>query len=218
MEQVNEGDLLLKHPFSMLLSGSRETGKTEFTKTLLLRSKDLVTSHLSWIYWFAPTKQTDVFSVLEKYLTNIIFVKGLPEDDILDFINQRAGKKLLVLDDLMGEASERKDIRDLFTRGRHEDVSVVMLSQNDFYGGKYYKDIARNTDYAVLFKNVRNPAMIHIYAQQMNLKEFLPKVYHDATREKYSYLFMNLRSNCDERLRFRTSIFNKHSIVYMRKV
>lgn len=218
MDVVSAEQLLLHHPFSMLLSGSRRTGKTEFTKTLLLQSNDFITPRVNWIFWFAPTHQKELFQVLEEKLDNIIFCKGLPEDDILDYVHQRSGRKLIILDDLMEEASERKDILNLFTRGRHEDVSIILLSQNDFHAGKHYRTIARNTDYSVVFKNVRNPAMINIYAQQMHLKEFLPKAYQDAVKEPYGYLFMNLRSDCDDRLRFRTKIFSNHSITYIKKV
>ena len=46
-------------------------------------------------------------------------MKDLSSEDIIDFVKvQGTGRKLIILDDLMEEASKRKDVKYLFTRGR----------------------------------------------------------------------------------------------------
>ena len=60
----------------------------------------------------------------------------------------------------MENASNRSDVTALFTHGRHEDVSVIFLTQNLFHKGKYTRDMSLNTDYMVLFKNVRDASVI----------------------------------------------------------
>lgn len=217
MNVVVEEELAFKHPFSMLLSGSRRTGKTIFVKTLLLKNKAFIAPKIDWIFWFAPTRQDDVLSKLEQTLGNVTFVNGLPDEDIVEFVQTQMGRKLVVLDDLMEEAGTRKDVKNLFTRGRHEDVSVILLSQNDFHQSKHYLEMSRNTDYPIIFRNIRNASVINTYAKQMGLKDFLPKAYRDATKEPFSYLMLDMRSDTDERLRFRSKVFDEYPVVYAPK-
>ena len=117
----------------------------------------------------------------------------------------------------MEEAGERKDVKHLFTRGRHENISVILLSQNAFHQSKHYLEMSRNTDYPVIFKNVRNVASISTFARQMGLTAFLPQAFKDATREPFSYLLLDTKSNTPEHLRFRSKIFDEHPVVYIPK-
>ena len=164
METVNEHELPFKHPFSMILTGGRRSGKTYFTKTLLLRNERFITPAIDWIFWFSPTEQNVVFKELGQNLNNIEFVKGLPSEDLTDFVSKRYGSKLIVLDDLMEQASKRSDVDDLFTCGRHENISVVFLVQNGFHQGKYFREISKNSEYIVWFKNPRDATAITKFA------------------------------------------------------
>ena len=217
MDVVNQEDLEFKHPFSMLISGSRETGKTHFTKQLILKQKQFISKPIDSIHWFAPSRQHEIIDELKASFENFFFHNGLPKEDITEFLQSFPGSKLIVIDDLMEEAGQRKDVKHLFTRGRHENISVILLSQNDFHQSKHYLEMSRNTDYPVIFKNVRNAANISIFARQMGLKDFLPKAFKDATREAFSYLLLDTKSNTPEHLRFRSKIFNDYPIVYASK-
>ena len=92
-----------------------------------------------------------------------------------DVINENSGSKLIILDDLMENTGNRDDVSALFTHGRHEDVSVVFLTQNLFHKGRYTRDISLNTNYMVLFKNVRNASIITHLGIQMGNTKFLKK-------------------------------------------
>ena len=99
---------------------------------------------------------------MQEYGQRIEFVQGLPQnksvqDFIIDFPGQQ---KLIVLDDLMEKASNRADVAALFTHGRHENLSIMYLTQNFFHKSKYARDISLNIDYVVLFKNTRDPSMV----------------------------------------------------------
>ena len=86
---------------------------------------------------------------------HVEFVHGLPQNKtVQELVSDLPGqRKLIVLDNLMGKASSREDEADLFTHGRHADMSVFFLSQNFFHKSKYVRDISLNVDYAVLMKN-----------------------------------------------------------------
>ena len=62
-----------------------------------------------------------------------------------------------------------------------------------------------NAHYMVLFKNPRDVSQFVNLARQMYPKTFQFAI--DATREPYSYLLVDLRSEQDEELRLRKNIF-----------
>ena len=217
MDTINADELKFKHPFSMLLNGARRTGKTHFVKTLLMRQDEYITPNAEWIFWFSPSSSTqnEVFIELKESISNITFVNGLPSEDILGYVRemQPALRLLIIIDDLMEEASKRSDVKHLFTRGRHEDLSVIFMSQNMFHKGVHFREMSLNTDYFVVFKNVRDASTISHIASQMNNTRFLPLAYKDATMGKFGYLILELRSDTDDRVRYRTNIFNNEQVI-----
>ena len=214
MEVFNEDDIKFKHPFTMVLSGNRRTGKTHFTKILLL--KNMIIPEIRTIIWFYTSQQPKVFQEIKNSLKSqrVEFIKGLP--DIKDIYEQYAGTKLIVLDDLMEEATSRADVAALFTNGRHEDVSVIFLTQNLFHQGKYSRDISLSTDYMVNFKNPRDSSVITNLGKQMGITKFLQKIYEDATKEAFTHLFLDLRSDTNDALRYRSNVLGDEQIVYQR--
>ena len=130
------------------------------------------------------------------------------------FLEENYGSKLIIIDDLMEEASARDDVKHLFTRGRHENASVAFLTQNLFHKSKHSRDMAINADYLVLFKNPRDGSTITNLGRQMQNGKFLQEAFRQATREPFTHLFVALRSATDERLRFRSNVFDAHPIVY----
>jgi hypothetical protein len=66
-----------------------------------------------------------------------------------------------------------------------------------------------NTHYPVLFKNPRDANQVATLAPQMypNKSKFASEAFDDETKQPYSYLFVDLKPETDERYRIRTSIF-----------
>ena len=60
---------------------------------------------------------------------------------------------IIILDDLMAEATDSPVVSRLFTQGRHRNASVILLLQNMFPKGKYNTDISRNAQYLALFRS-----------------------------------------------------------------
>lgn len=219
MVRVDEDDVKLKHPFSMILAGNRRTGKTQFIKRMLLERERFIASpqieHVIWIY---ASPQGEVFSELQASMgTRIEFVKGLPTNASINdaILEEKLGSKLIIIDDLMEEASRREDVKHLFTRGRHENVSVVFLSQNLFHKSTHAREMAINTDYLTLFKNPRDASSITYLGRQMGNTKFLQKAFALATREPFSHFFIDMRSDTDDRLRYRSKVLSDYTIVYL---
>ena len=70
------------------------------------------------------------------------FYERLPESDHLKSWFPDGG--ILVLDNLMAEGSDDKELLDLFTKHFHHQNIAMFLCQNMFPPGQYAKSISRN--------------------------------------------------------------------------
>ena len=216
----DENDVKLKHPFSLVLAGARRTGKTQLIKRIIINSRHIINPPIEHIVWFYASEQADVFDEITKELgsNRVEFVKGLPEDSTIEeaYISGKHGAKLIVIDDLMAEANSRRDVNDLFTRGRHLNTSVAFLVQNFHNKEKYMRENTLNADYLALFKNPRDTTIVSHLAQQMGQRRLVLNAYKLATRDQpFSYLFVDLRSDTDERLRLRSDLFAKYPAYFL---
>jgi hypothetical protein len=143
--------------------------------------------------------------------TEKLFLQGLSEnlnDD--SFIDTRY-PSVIVIDDLMRDATNSKDVCELFVDGsNHRNISVTCILQNCFSKGKENRTMSINTQYIVLFKNPKDQIGPAILARQMypsHPKKFMIK-YTEATTIPYEYLFIDLRQNTPEDDRLKTDIFD----------
>ena len=128
-------------PIRLLITGPSGCGKTTFATRLLLDNIDLFSKtpeaihycYGSWQKGFEKLKEGDVK-----------FHKGIPDIELLHKWLPE-GQGILVLDDLMDEASNDKRVLDLFARdSHHQGVTVLYLWQDLFPNGKYARTISRN--------------------------------------------------------------------------
>jgi hypothetical protein len=167
------------------VSGPTKSGKTHFTINLL--------KHLHTLVEPIPEKIIWCFGQNQKFV-------GLPDEvelcEGLARVSEIDGSEpsLLVIDDLMQEAAQDKDIVDLFTKGsHHKDLSVIMLVQNLFHQGKFMRTISLNTHYMVLFKNPRDAGQIRHLASQLfpGQVAYLIDAYKQATARPHGYLLLD---------------------------
>ena len=152
-------DVSLKHPFSMLVSGGRGVGKTEFTKKLLkIRLIPPPTERIIWCY---EKHQQDFFKKLMEM--NVEYVEGIPGE--LDKHFKKNKRNLIVLDDLKDKASKSLKVNQMFTRGCHDNLSVIYHTQNLFH--KNQCALSLNSDYMVFFKNPQNNSQFVTIARKM---------------------------------------------------
>ena len=221
--KINSKELKLKHPFSMILAGGRRSGKNQFIKKVLTSSPSIVSVPIKRLIWFYASAQDLIFDEIRKSSggRTVEFVKGLPKDTSIEdgYIGGGYESTLIVIDDLMSEANTRPDVNHLFTRGRHLDTSVIFLVQNFHNKGKYMRENTLNADYIVLFKNPRDMTMIQYLGRQMRKEKFLQEAFEKVTKNKpYTYLFIDLRSDTLDILRFRSAIMQRYSKVLLEKV
>ncbi len=148
------------------------------------------------------------YEELSRDLPHVRFCEGVPEnwDELID----PKLRNLSILDDLMTECSKDPQVTKLFTQGsHHRNLSVIYIVQNLFYQSKESRTISLNCHYITLFKNPRDRSQVVHLAKQMypGQTKFMVEAYADATRQPYSYLFIDLKPNCPEEYRLRSNIF-----------
>lgn len=147
----------------------------------------------------------------------IEWVDGLPNLDELD----RVTPKLIIYDDMAGSSADGQVANAFAVKSHHRNASVVYITQNLFQGKTSSRTINKNACYLILTKNVRDQSAIGFIARQMypaGKGRFLVDVYKDATKNPYSYLFLNFRQEIDDKYRVMTGIFpDETTTVYLPK-
>ena len=195
------------HPFTAIVAGPTGCGKTEFIYNLLLNNKDYIQPSPTKIYYYYSIWQ-DKFTKMKDKLSNIHFYEGLTNFQQVN----RLDNNLIIIDDLMKEASDNNEILDMFTKGsHHSNCSIIVLTQNIFNKGKHSRTMSLNSHYIVLFKNPRDATQISFLSRQMYPKnsKFLEEAYHDATNEPYGYLLIDLKQATPNEFRVQSNIFSK---------
>jgi len=202
--------LPLRHSFTALVAGPTGCGKTRFVFKLIEDAHVMVdTPPRRVVYCYGEYQQ--LFSEYPQ----MTFRQGMHNLDDFD------GREptLLVIDDLTNETDGA--VANLFTKGsHHRNISAVFLVQNLFYKNKHIRTISLNAHYMVLFMNPPDASQFASLARQMypNKSAFAVEAYKDATREPYSYLFVDLLPEQDENLRLRTNVFfDETGYVYVPK-
>ena len=199
-------------PLSMSLYASRGGGKTHFTVKLLENQIRLVDKPFTKIVWISKHDQQPVFDELVSGPYDFEYLNHIPK---FSTWNRQSGT-LIVMDDFMTEASNNEEVANLFTTGRHLGISVIYMAQNMFAKGRYSRDISLNSDYVSIFKNVRDQSQIKYLSRQMFPKnpKYLEWAYKVATDQPYGHLFIDFRTNTDDKYRLRTDLFGEYATYF----
>ena len=128
--------------------GPSGCGKTCFTESLLLDHLEelFVDPPPAIHYCYGPWQ--DGFRDIKE--ASVQFHEEIPTTFHLQKWFPKGG--LLVLEDLMAEGGDDKELRDVFTkRSHHQNITVLYLCQDMFPPGKYAKGISRNVHYVIAF-------------------------------------------------------------------
>jgi Cdc6-like AAA superfamily ATPase len=207
---------LLQKPSRFIIYGPSGSGKSTFVKKMLFESENLFDCLFNKIIYCTATHPgyENVKGIQIDFHENIT-------EDLLDNIDSNSNN-CIILDDIMRKVTNDILISDLFTRiSHHKNITVLLLVQNLFPKSKYMRDIALNSNYIVLMRNPCDIRQIQILSNQIegNSKNSrLVQAYKNATRDAFSYLFLDLCQNTPEEIKYRTKIFlsDGNSICYLK--
>lgn len=205
--------LLLKTPYTMVISGQTGSGKTVFVTKLIRSQMELHDPPFEKILYCYSVFQP-VFKELLYEVPGLDLVEGFP-NDFYDSLQTKSSAEntLLVLDDMMIDLENDKRLPVLFTKMRHKNISTLFI----FFTSKYMRTITRNAHYIVLFSNPRDKTMISTLGRQMfpEAPNFVADAFRQATSAPYGYLFIDCKPGTDEQTRVREGIFpDDQCIVY----
>ena len=200
-----------KHPFGALVCGPSAAGKTVFVRKFLANAALCCDTPFDRVILYYSEWQP---TYKELGRGNVEFCEGVPQ--FSDFADDPRAK-LVIIDDLMCEASG-KNIVNLFTKGsHHRNLSVIFITQNLFHRG--LREVSLNSSYIVVFKNPRDKAQMQFLARQIcpENPRYVQEAYADATSRPHGYLLIDLKQLTPENYRLRTNIFpdEGHQIVYV---
>jgi hypothetical protein len=197
--EYDEPSTLLKQPFRLICAGASGVGKTWFVKDFIQHIDTVVDGGFDHIIYCYSENQP-LYEQLKVESPEIIWIEGFGED-IDSYLGDVNKRKLLIVDDQMCEGATSPFLLSLFTkRSHHTNTSVIFITQNIFFQGKYCRSISLNATCFCIFKNPRDQRQVSSLASQIcpwNVK-FVREIYYDATKLPFSYLFIDLRPDLPE--------------------
>ena len=153
-------------PTPAIISGPTGSGKSTFIFRIIENVSVMFKEKVYKIYYFYIVWQT-LFKRFHN--TKVSFVKGLPNEDIIEKISDST-HNLLIVYDMQMTALNSSFIANLFsTESHHKNLSVFLVLQNFFNQGKHGRDISLNSHYLILFRNKRDKNIIKILGTQIRL-------------------------------------------------
>ena len=200
----------------MILLAPSESGKTVLLSNLIL---NIYRGCFERIYIFSPSidldstwlpvkkYQTDTMKVVEKDNEKLYFNSYDPEDlekiietqhKVTKLVKSQGRKKLfsvlVVVDDHADDPSftrQSKLLHALFTRGRHNSISTIVSTQKF---AAIHPIIRVNATSLIVYR-LRNNKELESFLEEVSGltgKKELLEIYRLATKEEYSFLYVNL--------------------------
>ena len=204
-------DIRLKENFKLFISGPSRCGKTFFVAELLENIDTFAKvppATVLYVYKVWQTKFDEMKILIDEFIQD--------NDDVVNRIQEKvAGQPIMIIFDDLINSKSLSDIATLFTvDGRHMNMSMVFLTQRMFVNNEHFRQISQNCDYFCIFKNPRNSSEIRTLAQQLTPGSLeLINIYMEATKDPFSYLFINLTQECLPQVKFLSKLFDNDNSV-----
>lgn len=218
-------DLRLITPFNYIISGSSQSGKTNFIKRLLENKDDLMTVPPSKVFLFYKLRQEVYNEMVSTNLVNELtdVSSQFPSlDEIQDMVKpyKDNGGSLIIFDDILSDIT--KDFQQLFCNASHHlNCSIIFVTQNLFQHNQFFRTMSLNSHYFTIMRNARDKQQISILGKQFspNNVNYVVQSYTDATKTRFSYLLLDFHPNSNPSIGLRSRIFPEEfpTTVYLEK-
>ncbi|CAB4020088.1 Hypothetical predicted protein, partial [Paramuricea clavata] len=200
------------------ISGPSGSGKTVWVKKFLENIDKMIDRKVEYQILYCYGEWQPIFEEIRQNIPQIQFFEGFPD---VKSMTDPSFHTVMIIDDLQNELLDNLELANLFTKGsHHRSISVIFLQQALYNKGKFSRLCSLNCHYMVVFKSPRDQTVISTLARQMypGCGQYLIEAYRDATEKAYSYLFIDLHPQTEDKFRLRSKIFpDDWQIVYARK-
>ena len=235
----SEIDARLQHPFTCLVSGPSQAGKSTLVSDIIRKQHRLINVPFEYVTIFlgTPVESNGVYLKLHQDLPHLVKlvdvnakyptkedIKDRFSEDIKKHIKSYNGKPgCLIFDDLMKElGSSGSILLELFTKlCSHHNLSSIHITQNLFAKGAGCSDhttLYRNSMYIILFESRLDNTVISHIARRIaaggtssSLQQML-----DYIVKKHRYVLISGSLNTPKEIQFRTDITADEPYVYQR--
>ena len=215
-DQILEGpfNLELIENFKISIFGPSRSGKTNFLSDIL-RNLDAITSKKPDNVYYIFTEWQDKLDELRRQGLVDKFLEGHSgiETELKQILKPNE-KNLVIFDDQASRKEVVEFVGNLFSiHARHSNMSVIWVSQIIFDGNNV-RNIRKNSDYIVIFKCPQDCLDIIHLSRQMTKGKLLQDIYEHVTdNEPYSYVFCDVTQESDQKIKFRSHIFQQDGLV-----
>jgi hypothetical protein len=135
---ATNGSAVLQHPFTCIVAGCTQSGKTVWVKSLLENVQKTISPPPQRIIWCYGQWQPSYFDMM-RTMPGIEFNQGIPDDiDKADYLDV-SQRNLIVLDDLMAQSGKYQRIADLFTKGsHHRNLAIIEICPSSILSKIYF--------------------------------------------------------------------------------
>lgn len=206
MDQLySEHDInIFNYPARIIIAGYTNSGKTHLCTKLVEKYHHLFSKIvISGVTSHPLQKRTDIKDKLDiqEEITD-------PTVDHTPFTHPEA-RVLQILDDNFLVSANSQTVVNSFIKGRHKNLSVILITQNLFFPGKYARTIALNTSHYILMKN-RDLFQVECLGRQLygkdRAKSFVEIYKNVVLKVPHGYLLCDLAANTPEVLQLRSNI------------
>ena len=189
----------------IILLGGSHCGKTYFLQKLVLRHekkfrKIIICGTPNDLLKYPETRgKTELHSGIYD-----------PFNEIADADECEDGRQILIVyDDLMSEAYNSQIVNNLFSKGRHYNISTVLVLQSYFPSGsgRSILPMVKNNASLQIFFRLRNQAEMSLVAKKLEFDKksqqfFLDLIQREVCGKKYGYLAVYMdETNLEARYR-----------------
>jgi len=201
---IEEALNLFRYPSRIIIAGYTNSGKTHLCTKIVEKYEGVfskivicgVTSH--------PLQNNA--NIKEKLEIHEEIID--PAVETTPYTDPRA-QSLLILDDNFLSSANSQTVVNSFIKGRHKNLSVILITQNIFFPGKYSRTIALNTSHYILMKN-RDIYQVQCLGRQIfgreRAKLFVDIYKNTVLKRSHGYLLCDLAPHTPEELQLRTNI------------
>ena len=201
---------------NILLAGQSQSGKTVWTKRLLLHHKKTFRDPPDLIIYVYKHWQPVYDELASALGEKIRFSPDVPTENELtstlaEFQNEHKDKKchfLMIWDDHMEKFTRDRLFYDIVTRiTHHHSLSNVFIVQDGSMSGPFRKEFLSGVHCNVFMAGARDRQSIKNLALTLNQYRCIMDSYDDCNTSRGNYLVIDTHPESDPKLKYRTNIF-----------